>query len=50
MLTHGHVGLLDGCFAQSIDLEGSLGSAFASAMAAGFDLRASPLNGIENGA
>ena len=50
MLTHGHVGLLEGYFAQSVDLEGSLGSAFASAMAAGFDLRASPLNGIGNGA
>jgi cyclopropane-fatty-acyl-phospholipid synthase len=47
-LTRGHVGLLEGYFAQHVDLEGSLGSAFAAAMSAGFDLRASPLNAIEN--
>jgi len=47
-LTRGHVGLLEGYFAQNVDLEGSLGSAFAAAMSAGFDLRASPLNAIEN--
>ena len=47
-LTRGHIGLLEGYFDQSVDLEGSLGSAFAAAMAAGFDLRASPLNAIEN--
>ena len=47
-LTRGHIGLLEGYFDQSVDLEGNLGSAFAAAMAAGFDLRASPLNAIEN--
>lgn len=47
-LTRGHIGLLEGYFDQSVDLEGSLGSAFAAAMAAGFDLRASRLNAIEN--
>ena len=44
----GHIGLLEAYFEQSVDLRGSLGRAFAAAMAAGFDLRASPLNALEN--
>lgn len=47
-VARGHIGLLEAYFAQEIDLEGDLGSAFAAAMAAGFDLRALPLNAIEN--
>jgi Cyclopropane fatty acid synthase and related methyltransferases len=47
-LTRGHIGLLESYFEQSVDLEGDIGKAFAGAMAAGFDLRASPLNAIEN--
>ncbi len=47
-LTRGHVGLLEAYFDGRVDVEGDLGRAFAAAMAAGFDLRGSPLNLVEN--
>jgi len=47
-LTRGHVGLLEAYFDERVDLEGDLGRAFAAVMAAGFDLRSSPINAIEN--
>ena len=47
-LTRGHVGLLEAYFDERVDLEGDLGCAFAASMTAGFDLRSSPINAIEN--
>ena len=47
-VTRGHIGLLEAYFAQDVDVEGDLGRAFAVAMAAGFDLRSSTLNLLEN--
>ncbi|HSC64587.1 MAG TPA: cyclopropane-fatty-acyl-phospholipid synthase family protein, partial [Caldimonas sp.] len=46
--TRGHIGLLESYFAQEVDVDGDLASAFAAALAAGFDLRSSPLNALEN--
>jgi cyclopropane-fatty-acyl-phospholipid synthase len=46
--TRGHIGLLEAYFTQDVDLDGDLAQAFATAMAAGFDMRASPFNAVEN--
>lgn len=47
-LARGHIGLLEGYFDQSVDLEGDAGAAFAAGLSAGFDLQSRPWNAVEN--
>jgi len=47
-ITRGHMGLLEGYFAQQVDVEGDFGAALAAGMNAGFDRRFNVLAGVEN--
>ena len=47
-LTRGHIGLLEGYFDQSIDVQGDLGMAFAAGLSAGLDTQTKPWNALEN--
>ena len=49
LLTRGHIGLLESYFDGRLDVQGDLGRALASGLAAGLDVRPQPLNSLENG-
>ncbi|MEY8875270.1 MAG: class I SAM-dependent methyltransferase [Leptothrix sp. (in: b-proteobacteria)] len=46
---HGHMGLLEAYFDQTLDVEGDLGAAFAAGLAAGIDTKVDLLTRLENG-
>lgn len=47
-ITRGHIGLLESYFDAEVDVDGDLGAAFATALAAEFDQRFNPIDGLEN--
>jgi len=48
LLTRGHMGLLEAYFDEQAEVEGDLGAAFATGLAAQIDLRFNPIGEIEN--
>jgi cyclopropane-fatty-acyl-phospholipid synthase len=44
----GHIGLMEAYFAQEVDVAGELGAVLAAGLHAGFDLRSSAFNAMEN--
>ena len=48
LFARGHMGLLESWFDGEVDVDGDLGAAFASGLAARLDLRFNPLGQIEN--
>lgn len=47
-ITRGHLGLLEAYFDAEVDVDGDLGAAFATGLAAEFDQRLNPIHGLEN--